>query len=302
MPKFKASERLQVPGRFKVKLSSFLLGGLFFQSTAQPYMEVFFLSKTDSRRLCIFHTASADRALGAVIYVHPFAEELNKTRRMAALQARAMAEAGYDVLQIDLFGCGDSAGDFGDATWQVWREDVLLAYRWLRGRSDAPLILWGLRAGCLLAASAAVDLPERAKFIFWQPVVSGKQHWRQFLRLGRAANMLSGQRSRATGAHMPAEVVEIAGYHVSSELAESLHAAELIPPPGQIGRLAWLAISNQADAAIEQDAQAVIEQWQACDFDVATRIIHGPAFWQTAEIEEVPELLTATLSILETWR
>ena len=37
---------------------------------------------------------------GAVVYVHPFAEELNKSRRMAALQARAMAAAGYAVVSL----------------------------------------------------------------------------------------------------------------------------------------------------------------------------------------------------------
>ena len=105
-----------------------------------------------------------------MIYLHPFAEEMNKSRRMAALQSRALAAAGYDVLQIDLLGCGDSSGDFSDATWQGWKDDVVLAYNWLRTQSNAPLTLWGLRAGCLLAANAAGDLPESRNFIFWQPI------------------------------------------------------------------------------------------------------------------------------------
>ncbi|MEN9478057.1 MAG: hypothetical protein RLZZ300_2198, partial [Pseudomonadota bacterium] len=109
-----------------------------------------------------------------MLYIHPFAEEMNKSRRMAALQSRALAATGYDVLQVDLLGCGDSSGDFSDASWQAWREDVLAGYRSLRERSTAPLILWGLRAGCLLAAETATELPEAADFIFWQPVISGK--------------------------------------------------------------------------------------------------------------------------------
>ena len=43
--------------------------------------------------------------------VKAWAEEMNKARRMAALQARLLAENGYAVLQIDLHGCGDSSGD-----------------------------------------------------------------------------------------------------------------------------------------------------------------------------------------------
>ena len=141
---------------------------------------------------------------------------------MAALQSRAMAAAGYDVLQIDLLGCGDSSGDFADASWQAWREDVVLAHRWLRTQTQAPLTLWGLRAGCLLAANAAVDLTESTNFIFWQPVVSGKQHWQQFMRLKMAGELAGGQakgvseqlrQQLAEGKH-----VEIAGYAISPDL------------------------------------------------------------------------------------
>ena len=66
-----------------------------------------------------------------------------------------MAAAGYTVLQIDLRGCGDSSGDFGEAGWSDWVDDVLAACVWLREQNQAPLWLWGLRAGCLLATEVA---------------------------------------------------------------------------------------------------------------------------------------------------
>src|SRR6476646_41057 len=116
----------------------------------------FFLAdETGGQRLGILHRPATDRVRGAIVHVHAFAEEMNKARRMAALQARAFANAGYAVLQCDLLGCGDSSGDFGDATWDAWVDDVLLACRWLTERTRAPLWLWGLRAGCLLAGEAA---------------------------------------------------------------------------------------------------------------------------------------------------
>jgi esterase/lipase len=65
-----------------------------------------------------------------------------------------------------MLGCGDSSGDFGDATWDGWLADVELAYQYLRQRSSATIWLWGLRAGCLIAASAAPRLPEKVKFLF----------------------------------------------------------------------------------------------------------------------------------------
>src|SRR5438046_9873063 len=116
--------------------------------------EAFFLSN-DGRghRLCLHHRPAASSMLGGVVYVHPFAEEMNKSRRVAALQSRAFAQAGFEVLQVDLLGCGDSSGDFGDATWNDWVRDVIEASRWMRQRAH-PLWFWGLRAGCLLATEA----------------------------------------------------------------------------------------------------------------------------------------------------
>lgn len=222
---------------------------------------------------------------------------------MAAMQSRALASAGYDVLQIDLLGCGDSTGDFSDASWQRWGEDVLAGYRWLRGRSSAPLILWGLRAGCLLAVAALADIPESADLIFWQPVISGKQHWQQFVRLKMVGEMASGK-GKVIGEQLAQKlaaglVVEIAGYGVSPELVSGLEQANLTVPSACHGRLIWLETSLRDDPALSPAAQKCIEQWQAGGYAVTSGITRGPAFWQTTEIEDVPQLIEATLAALE---
>jgi exosortase A-associated hydrolase 2 len=228
---------------------------------------------------------------------------MNKVRRMAALQSRALAAAGYDVLQIDLLGCGDSSGDFCDASWQGWQEDIMTGCRWLRERSMAPLILWGLRAGCLLAAEAAAELPEAANFVFWQPVVSGKQYWQQSMRLKMAGEIASGQ-AKAVGEQLRQQLadgraVEIAGYGISPALALGLEQADLKPPAGRAGRVLWLETSLRDEATLTPVAQKRIEQWQAAGYRVDARVAHGPAFWQTTEIEDAPQLIAATLAGLE---
>jgi exosortase A-associated hydrolase 2 len=241
-----------------------------------------------------------------VIYLHPFAEEMNKSRRMASLQARALAAAGYGVLQIDLYGCGDSSGDFGEATWQHWNEDVHLACHWLRARSHAPLILWGLRAGCLLAASAAVDLPDAPNFIFWQPVISGKQHWQQFMRLKMAGELASGN-AKGIAEQLRQQLaagqgVEIAGYAIGPALVDGFQNAELQAQTGQFGRVAWLELSTREDPILAPVSQKCIEQWQATGYAVDAQVVRGPAFWQTTEIEDALELPRATLAVMESWQ
>ena len=214
-----------------------------------------------------------------------------------------MAEAGFDVLQIDLLGCGDSAGDFADATWQAWLDDVLRAYHWLRTQSSAPLTLWGLRAGCLLAAEAVVRLPESANFIFWQPVVSGKQHWQQFMRLKMAGELASGQAKGITEQLRQqlaaGQTVEIAGYSVSPGLVDGLEKAELQPPAVCPGRVIWLELSMREDASLAPVSQKCIEQWQVAGCTVDAQVVRSPGFWQTSEIEDAPDLVAATLAALE---
>ena len=280
--------------------------------------EAFFLPADDGQRFCLFYPAecgvqgSASR--GLVIYIHPFAEEMNKTRRMAALQARALAQAGFSVLQIDLLGCGDSSGDFGEANWQSWVSDVVQGCLWLRNRSNThdagletvPLWLWGLRAGCLLAVEAAKELNEACNFLFWQPPSSGKPLLQQFLRLKVAGDMLGGQ-SKGVMESMRQQLaagspLEIAGYMLSSGLAMGLEQAALVPPArtGQARRLEWFELSTREDASLSPVSAKTIAQWQQAGFRIGNHIAHGPAFWQTTEIEDAPALIAATTAALST--
>ena len=264
--------------------------------------EAFFLPVAGGQRFCLYHPpAAAGQARGAMLYLHPFAEEMNKSRRMAALLARRLATQGHAVLQVDLHGCGDSAGDFGDATWASWLHDVRAARDWLRQRCDGPLWLWGLRAGGLLAVDAARSIEEPANFLFWQPAVSGQQHLQQFLRLKVAGEMLGGESKGAMAAIRrqldESQSPEIAGYRLNPELARGLEAAELTPP-AQPGHVVWLELSTRDDATLPPASVKRIEQWQAAGHDVAAQIVQGPAFWQTTDIEEAPALIDASIAAL----
>ena len=87
-----------------------------------------------------------------VLCIPPFAEENNKSRRMIAQQARALARLGGMTLLVDMTGTGDSVSDFRDATWEHWRRDLDVAWSWLTARVQNPLWIWGIRLGGLLAA------------------------------------------------------------------------------------------------------------------------------------------------------
>jgi exosortase A-associated hydrolase 2 len=255
----------------------------------------------------LFHTPQPGTTLrGRVLFCHPFAEELNTTRRTVARQARAMADAGFAVLQVDLLGCGDSSGDFADATWPGWLADLQLAHTWLADHQPAtgPLWLWGLRAGALLASDLAAALPEPANLLLWQPFASGQQQLQQFLRLHTAGQWLAG--GQTDGVKKPdtpaqqlaqGQPVHIAGYPLSPLLAQGLAAAKLQPPANSPpGRLVWLELGTQS--ASSPAAEKQIADWKQAGWQVSAQTVATPAFWRTVETEAAPELIPVTLAAL----
>lgn len=267
-----------------------------------PQAEVFFLPAAGGeQRLCLFH-APAGLPRSKLLYLHPFAEEMNKSRRMAALACRALAEAGHAVLQIDLRGCGDSSADFGDASWADWQADVRLGLEALDARAPGspgmPLWLWSLRAGALLAAA---DWGRPVNHLFWQPMASGKLALQQFLRLKLAAEMAGGT-SKGLMDQLKAELaagrpVEIAGYRLGAALASGLEAARLAPS-GTPSRVEWLELSTREDAVLTPVSEQAIKSWQDAGWAVRPRIVQGPGFWTTSEIEVAPDLVARTVEAL----
>lgn len=268
--------------------------------------EPFFLKVGAGQRFCLYHPPhSGKRPAGALIYVHPFAEELNRSRRMAALQARAFAAAGRAVLQIDLSGCGDSSGDFGDATWTSWKEDLAAAWDWLETRIPGPIGLWGLRLGALLAlAFAKTSTRPVDRLVLWQPVISGESFLTQFLRMRLASDMLLGLSDQPTGtkamrsALARGETLEVAGYALAPSLAASIDTLKLAELAVTGVPVHWFEIVTESALQLPPAATRIVDLWTAQGVDLHARLVPGDKFWTSPEVAECPALLSATNSML----
>lgn len=243
-------------------------------------------------------------ARGALLFVPPFAEELNKSRRMIALAAREFAENGWTVLQMDLFGCGDSSGDFGDADWRTWVADVERGYALLTEESDVPIVVWALRAGSLLVADWLEGRGEGAPLLLWQPVTSGKQHLTQFLRLRAANEMLADSDAKIAVADLrtalrQGQAVEIAGYALAPGLAAGLDAAVLRLPVTIAGPVGMIEVCAGERMAVSPALERLAAAWTGDGVAVATDAVAGPAFWQSVEIETAPALVERSLRMLD---
>lgn len=269
--------------------------------------EAFFLDTELGRRFCLFHSCAPGRECkGTVIYVHPFAEEMNKSRRMAARQSRALAAAGYAVLQIDLYGCGDSSGDFRDARWDIWKDDLHRAQHWLMMRGEEPVSLWGMRLGALLALDFARDArSDIEKIVLWQPVFQGSSYLTQFFRTLLASDMLAGGEQKDGGtqgirrALLAGEKLEIAGYELAAELVaviDQLDAVSWAPPASPVY---WLENVRPENPGLPPARKKLADAWMQNGASLWVDLVNGPAFWTTQEVLDAPEWIDATIKVFQ---
>jgi exosortase A-associated hydrolase 2 len=247
-------------------------------------------------RFCLQLSAGSGTR-GLVVHVAPFAEELNKTRRMVSQQARRLAAAGFSVLLPDLLGCGDSPGHFEDATWADWQRDVTASAAWLRRQHperDLPLWLWGTRLGGLLAAECAAACQAQG-LLLWQPVLDGSKHLQQFLRIADTqTGPLAASHSAQVRAALRLEAgasVDVAGYRITPALARGMHGARapaatcpvicVQQRPAQ-GWAPWpTGLPGTPGASAAVPAPRMLEA-------------SGPAFWNQVEAEDAADWWSVT--------
>jgi exosortase A-associated hydrolase 2 len=260
----------------------------------------FFLEGTAGALFCL-HYPARQPARHGVLVLPPFAEEMNKCRRMLGLTARAIQRAGLDVLLVDLFGTGDSAGDFSDASLEVWRDDLRRTIGWLAERGIPRLDLLAVRGGALLLQ--ALELPigmRRGRIVLWQPIVSGKLLVSQFLRVRAAEGMADADRGRAgpdTRASLQARgSIEVAGYEISRSLVSQLEdIADPLAEAANWQALSWLEVVAEGVAEPGPAAQRALDRLRQRGATVHAAVVPGDPFWATPEIAVVPRLVDATV-------
>lgn len=274
-----------------------------------PQREAFFLGTGADRRFCLL-TRAVGRPVGAVLHIHAFAEELNRSRRMTALAAKAFAEQGWTVLQMDAHGCGDSEGDFGDATWDSWLQDIDRAHAWLAADTPGPIVLWSLRSGSLLASSWLARHPQPMPLLAWQPVLSGKQYLTQFLRIRLGADLAQSAQAKNVLTELRASLnagqpASIGGYWLSPAMASGLEGASFTLQPGQVGPVCVLEAGSSITPENAPELTPALENWldaaKEAGITCQGQAVQGNKFWQSQEVETAMNLIAPSLAALKSW-
>ena len=235
-----------------------------------------------------------------VLVAPPFAEELNKCRRLLALTLDALGQRGCDVLLPDLYGTGDSAGELHEVGWEDWVEDWCELAGW-HGRAvpDARPAVLALRSGALLADAALATGSSAlagAYTVLVQPVLDGKRFLQQFLRVrvmgermaGGGATIAELEQQLAAGAR-----VEIGGYPLTRRLTAGLAADRVGADPFAGAAAVQLLEFKPAGGSVSAPAQQLCEQLTARGRPAGAICVASEQFWATQEITAPPTAIAA---------
>jgi exosortase A-associated hydrolase 2 len=267
------------------------------------FQEAFYLPVEAGSCFAVYR-APETPASATMLHLPAFCDEMNKARAMTASAARAFAEAGVAVLQVDWLGCGDSTGEHRDAMLSQWIRNARVALAWLRERHPgiAAPWLWALRAGALLVPGLVEGAPE-TPLLLWQPVMNGGQQLNQLLRLVVAAGVTGAgggsSSTQALRARLAAgETLEIGGYAMSPHLAAELDAAAFRLPDRHRAAVVWFEVGRSPGATLSDPAQREIERARAAGTPITASVVEGPGFWQSAEIERCNALIEASTAAI----
>lgn len=258
--------------------------------------------------LCAFYTPPQDgvAARGDLLVVPAFAEEMNRCRAMVSRQARLWAAQGVGTLVLDPFGTGDSDGEFVDATWAQWRDDLRRGIDWLDSHGGGCRALLGLRLGAVMAAELARGCVGVQRLLLWQPVLSGKTHLTQFLRVRIAAELNQPDRVKSTDElrrmFAAGQAVEVSGYEIGPALAADLDAAAFDASDGPAHlEVDWFEVVPDGAPTLAPASQKVVDTLRQGGAVVRAQAVAGAAFWHVHERVLAPSLLDASVQCVHSW-
>ena len=156
-----------------------------------------------------------------VIFLHGFTSGKDRPHNVASCEA--MREAGFATLRMDLYGHGESGGEFRKHTLNHWVSNALAAVDWAENQ-DWVTEIWlsGHSQGGLTAALAAAKAPERIRGLILRAPAF------MIPECARSGHMLSHPFDPA---HIPDEVPVIKGLTLEKGYflaAQSIHVEDAI--------------------------------------------------------------------------
>lgn len=189
-----------------------------------------------------------------VIYLHGFTSSKDRPHGVAA--CKAMREAGFATLRVDLYGHGESGGAFRAHTLHKWISNTLAVLRWAQAQPFVTeLWLSGHSQGGLTAALVGGMAPDLVHGLILRAPAF------MIPRCARAGSLLG---NRFDPAKVPASIPTIKGLTLDGDylrVAQTIHVEDAIDRfPGPV-----LLLHGEADDVVPvRDSELAARRYRNC--------------------------------------
>jgi pimeloyl-ACP methyl ester carboxylesterase len=250
----------------------------------------------EGRLAGMLHLPEGDARPTGLVLCAPFGDERKSAWRALTQLSRSVARAGWPVVRFDYRGCGESPGDFIQATLETRLNDIVAAGEYLeRELGLEQLCVAGLRLGATLAAGAGAELPGCCAAVLIEPVPEGRRYFGRMLQRKKLRQSItSGQAEQDQGG----DAVDLDGYAVRREVLEELQGVELsLPEYHPIGSALLAQVSfNEKLRSETEHAREVLEEGGV---EVSLRTLVMEPFWSRIDITDTGPLDEAVVEWLE---
>ena len=208
--------------------------------------------------LALYDPPDAGAYGSGIVLCNPWGQEHIRAYGTMRFLAKRLQKAGHHVLRFDYYGCGDSGGDFTDASVDQWCQDTMMVVEELKTLSGVSTVtLLGARLGAVVASLVAAERPDIDRLVLWDPIIDTASY---------VAEMV--EQSRADGVDVPAEwphgdddrLVDVDGSPVTREMGVCIAQASIDISTWRSIRSVLLIASNQPLAGYASLARLSAEQ------------------------------------------
>ena len=221
------------------------------------------------------------------------------------LQAEDLASNGIVSWSPDLYGTGDSEGEFREATWEKWLQDVEDVLAEIVAQESREVWFIATRLGCALAQHfldrSGIQI---SGVILWQPIISGEKYILQLLRIRLIQEKLAGATNATTAGireklHSD-EILEIGGYEISQELLAKIEQIDMEQRSWSCVRNVYIVeISSDPNSPPTPDLFRAMDNWTSQGYNVHSMKVQGAPFYGASEIVVNYDLIAATTKFVQ---
>ena len=207
------------------------------------------------------------------ILLHGFSSCKEKVHTVQA--AQAMRDAGFATIRMDLYGHGESGGEFREHTLQKWISNTQAAVRYAEGLNFVTdIYLSGHSQGGLVAALVAGMMPEKISgLILRAPAFMIPQGARDGCLLGEAFDPV----------HIPDSIPVIKGLTLDGEYIRTAQAADAEAAMDRYPGPVLILHGDEDDVVPAEEAEKAAKRYADCEL----HIIRG----ETHHFDRCPETM-----------